>query len=428
MLPAYQFVAMVGNAALNSRERSLTVSDKVLFFLLFSGPPKFRLRDPTASLDSIFDWVVILHLVVWAWAGAWVSHRLWLLSAQHKLRFSWPEKVSLLMGAALCVSIHFSDSPTLTAFKVYQLLVTILFVGAFLRLHGLQAALDGIFTASAVLCLADALAAFLAPSLVFGESEFGSVRFRGDLLAQTGVVAPIALVLLLASYRRRSKLLIALGMTLFGSVLLFSLTRTSYFAFVAFLTLALWKAPQIGLLKKVARWAFVLVPIAAAAGAFAHLEEYRPAESLWTLSDRIGLWTYLIDTMWTQSPFFGLGYFSASRIYGPQYNAGLGTAHSVFVEILAGGGAISFSIFLVIWSLLLFYVVRLFLRPMTATCFAVLGLLLVTFCLVFVGSELEADPAGFTLWVIVASLPALSQRSTRQAWLDTSVPSTMVRG
>jgi O-Antigen ligase len=388
--------------------------DKILFFLLFSGPPKFRFRDPNDSLDSVIDWVACLHIVVWAIAGLWVVNKQWLSKMRVEFRPSSLEKLSLLLVWCLSVSILFSAGPALTAFKVYQLLVTILFASIFARRYGVKACLDGILVGSAILCAADAAATLVAPNLVFGETEFGSLRFRGDLIAQTGVVGTLALVLLLCSDRKWSPLVVTGGITLFGSVLLFSLMRTSYLAFVVFLLLAMWKAPEIKLLRRVAHWAVLVVPLAVVGGALAHLEEYRPAESIWSLSDRVGLWAYLVDAMWTKSPWFGLGYFSASRLYGPEFNEGLGTAHSVFIEVLCGGGIVSFAILLLVWCFLLFYVLQLLRGPVTPTSFAVIGLLLVASAFLFIGSELEADPAGFVFWILVASAPLLIQQHSKK--------------
>lgn len=409
------------NSPSESRER-MTFADNVLFFALFSGPPKFRLRDPNASLESVIDWVVILHIVVWTLAGLWIVNKLWLSKTRVEFRPSPLEKLSLLLVCCLSVSILFSEGPALTAFKVYQLLVTILFASVFMRCYGIKACLEGIFLGSAVLCAADAVAALVAPSMVFGLGEFGSLRFRGDLIAQTGVVGTLALVLLLSSDRKRSPLAVTAGIALFGSVLLFSLMRTSYLAFVAFLLLAIWKAPEIKLLRRVARWGVLVLPLVMVGGALAQLEEYRAAESIWTLSDRVGLWAYLVDTMWTKSPWFGLGYFSASRIYGPEYNELLGTAHSVFIEILSGGGIVSFAIFLLVWVLLLFYAFRLLRGRLTPTSFAVIGLLVVTSSFVFIGGELEADPAALTFWILVASVPLLCQQQEKKEAISRSKP------
>src|SRR5271156_3707747 len=45
---------------------------RILFFLLLSGPPRFRLRDPTDSLNTSLDWVVLLQVIVWGIAGCWL--------------------------------------------------------------------------------------------------------------------------------------------------------------------------------------------------------------------------------------------------------------------------------------------------------------------------------------------------------------------
>jgi hypothetical protein len=395
-------------AAIPSQVPSLW--DKVVFVLLLSGPPKFRLRDPTDSLDNIVDWVVLLQIAVWGIAALWIASKIWLSRTKLQLKLSNVEILSLVLAVCLLLSLPISDGPVLTAFKVYQLGVTVLFAAVFVRLYGVRASLDAILLGSALLCVADVIAALVAPSLVFVETEFGSMRFRGDLIAQTGVVSTFALMLLLCSTRKRSAMVVASGIALFGSVLLLSLMRTSYFAFGAFLLLAVWKGPEIRWLKRIARWALFVLPLAMFGGALAQLEEYRAAESIWSLSDRLGLWAYLIDMTWTRSPWLGLGYFAASRIYGPEYNRGLGTAHSVFVEVLCGGGIVSFAVFLVIWILLLIYAWKLAHGPLSPTAFAALGLLLVTTLFVLVGAELESDPAGFTLWILVASLPILCRQ------------------
>src|ERR1700727_3069898 len=49
-----------------------TLIYRVLFFLLLSGPPKFRLRDATDSLSYTLDWVILLQVLVWGIAGCWL--------------------------------------------------------------------------------------------------------------------------------------------------------------------------------------------------------------------------------------------------------------------------------------------------------------------------------------------------------------------
>ncbi|MBV9340928.1 MAG: hypothetical protein JO159_08575 [Acidobacteria bacterium] len=385
------------------------VIDRILLFALFSGPPKLRLRDPNASLEGVIDWVVLLHLVIWIVAGAWTMKRLGNLRNGVGFRFSKPEKIAILLVLFLAMSAFCADAPGLTAFKVYQLLVTILFSAVFVRTNGYRAAFNAIFYCSVMLCAADLVAAALAPEMVFGQSEFGSLRFRGDLIAQTGVVGVLGLVLLLTRERKSSRVRTTLAMALFGSITIFSLMRTAYLALMGFWLLALWKGPNIGILRRFARAALIAVPIATLAGAFSHLEEYRAAETLWTLSDRVGLWSYLIGMMWAKSPWFGLGYFSASRIYGPEYNYALGNAHSVFVEVFTGGGLLGLSALVAVWGLLFYYSLRLLKQPMTADAFTAVSLLLVTLFFVLIGGELESDPTGFTLWIVASTLPFLWQ-------------------
>src|SRR5436309_11961367 len=94
-------------------------------------------------------------------------------------------------------------------------------------------------------------------------------------------------------------------------------------------------------------------------GRIPSLRQYRNTETISTLGDRVRLWRYLTAVTLEQSPWFGLGYYSASRIHGPEYNPGLGTAHSMFFEVLSGGGVVSFALFLALCATLSVYAVRL---------------------------------------------------------------------
>jgi len=74
--------------------------------LIFSGPPRLRIRDAEASLRGEVDWVVILHVVVWAFAGLWVLYQIWKhLQAKSLIpHFSLPQKLGLAMTFCLAVS------------------------------------------------------------------------------------------------------------------------------------------------------------------------------------------------------------------------------------------------------------------------------------------------------------------------------------
>src|SRR5260370_23883959 len=83
-----------------------TIAATSLLLLIYSGPPRFRIRDGEASLRGDMDWVVVLHIVVWGLAGAWVLFEI----GNHDLvkllvkRFSLPQKLGLAMILCLAVS------------------------------------------------------------------------------------------------------------------------------------------------------------------------------------------------------------------------------------------------------------------------------------------------------------------------------------
>jgi len=390
---------------------------RILFFLLLSGPPKFRLRDPSASLNSAIDGVILLQLLVWAVAGCWVlwNRDDWAVSnAPGGSRFSKLEMLSAALFALLSLSVLFSEAPAFSAFKVYQLVVTFAFVTLFVKKFGISELLNNMFFGCGILALADILAAFVMPDLVFVESELGSMRFRGDLIAQTGTVSVIGLFLLLTIKSDLPKRKVAFWAVTFGGVLLFSLTRHSYLAVLFLLLLAAFRRPPIPMLRRVVTLVLMTIPLVFGM-LMSALNAQRQAEDIWTLSDRVGLWTYLIDTTVTQGPWLGLGYFAASRIYAPEYNPDLGTAHSAFMEVYVGGGLLSFAVFLCIWIVLAGKITRLYLSRPNRTGFAIVALFCAALFLNAMGGELQADPAGFCFWCVFAALPFYHIQRSGQA-------------
>lgn len=244
------------------------------------------------------------------------------------------------------------------------------------------------------------------PELVFVQSEFGSVRFRGDLIAQTGCVSVIGLILLLTAKSDLPKAKFAFWAVTFGGVLVFSLMRTSYLILFVVLLLASLRRPPIPVLRRVVTLALLTLPPLFATLITA-LNAERKIEDIWTLSDRIGLWAYLIDATVAHGPLFGLGYFAASRIYGPEYNPDLGNAHSAFMEVYVGGGLVSLVTFLVIWLILSRKVLKLYLSRPGSIGFAITGLFCAALFLNAVGGELQADPAGFCFWCVLATVAVL---------------------
>jgi len=392
---------------------------RILFFLLLSGPPKLRLRDPTASLDSTIDGVVVLHILVWVVAGCWILSNWGDLSTGDRRggsRLSKLEILSATLFALLSLSILFSVAAVSFKIKVYQLVVTFAFVTLFVSKFGIYELLNNLFIGCGILALADILAAFAMPDLVFVLSELGSTRFRGDLIAQTGTVSVIGLFLLLTIKSDLPTKQFTFWAVTFGGVLLFSLTRSSYLAVFVVVLLAALRRPPIVVLRRAVSLVLLTLPLIFGESLSA-LNAQRQAEDIWTLSDRIGLWTYLLDVTVRRGPWFGLGYFAASRIYAPEYNPALGTAHSAFMEVYVGGGLVSLAVFLVIWIVVAVQITRLYLARPGPIGFALVALFCAALFLNAIGGELQAEPAGFCFWCVVAALPLLPSEPPEQALL-----------
>ena len=336
--------------------RRATFVPTLLFLLMYSGPPRFRIRDGEASLRGDIDWVVVLHVLVWGLAGAWVLFQIGKRGGGKSLvtRLRLPQILGLAMIALLAISAVISKAPALSAFKIYQMAICLLFTQLFVQRFGYASCLKNIFWGTALLCGTIAVFAFLAPDLVWIGSDFNPdpSRLKGDLIAPTGPVSALAIILLLTGVRRIWRVLPLALLSLFLWLLVFSLMRTAYLVILGFFVLVLVKRPNAKSVKQLAYLASALVLTAYSYHLLPSLSKYRQPEDIANLGDRLGLWRYLSNITLTHSPWLGLGYYSASRIYGPQYNLGLGSAHSMFFEILSGGGVLSFSLFIALCGLL----------------------------------------------------------------------------
>ena len=402
----------------NSPARPSLVT-QFLFLLLLSGPPKFRLRDPNASLDLEIDWVIILQVVTWLFAAVWIA-----LHWQRSNRVALTDRLqrwTIVLFSLLAFSALFSTAPAFTAFKVYQLVITFLFIAQVLRLYGLDQLLTSLFYGCAILALADIVAAFVMPDLVYVATEFWGRRFRGDLLAQTGEVSVIGLFLLLTIKSDLPRWKFTFWAVVLGSVLFLSLMRTSYLVVLLVLLLAAFRPPPIPILRRTATLVLVALPFLCAS-LLSLLNEQRDVEDLWTLSDRLGLWNYLIEVTMRLGPWFGLGYFAASRTYGPDYNPELGNAHSAFMEVFAGGGLLALAVFLFIWLIVARRAWRLYTGTPTQITFAVVSLFFASLFINAIGGELQAEPAGFCFWCTVLALVHLQPEPQRLQSVASIVP------
>jgi hypothetical protein len=191
------------------------------------------------------------------------------------------------------------------------------FIMRFTKRFGIAETLNNLFLGCGILTIADIASTLLMPELVFVRSDFGSTRFRGDLIAQTGTVSVIGLILLLSIKSDLPRKKFIFWAIIFGGVLAFSLTRTSYLILLAFLILAVLRRPPIPMLRKTATLALLTLPFVADSLITA-LNAQRKVEDLLTISGCVELWTHLIETTLDKGPWFGLGYVAASGSTGPR--------------------------------------------------------------------------------------------------------------
>jgi O-antigen ligase len=333
------------------------------------------------------------------------------------LRLRVPQILGLAMIVGLASSTFVSDAPALTAFKVYQMLVSLLFTQIFVERFSAESTLRAIFWGSALLCMAIAICAFLAPDLVWTPSDFSwdPSRLRGDLIAPSGVVSATVIVLLLTSVRNRWRTFALFLLSLSLGLLALSLTRTAYAVALILFVVALLRHPNPRPLQHLA---YILCAVAIVLYAYhlvPSLSEYRNAATISDLSGRMGLWHYLSTITLTHSPWFGLGYYSASRILGLEYNAGLGTAHSVFFEVLVGAGVPSLLLLIALCLTLFVYVCRLLYGRRNRFSLAVSCLFIA--CVLFgcMGEELDSGPTAISFWYSVAVLPCLYEKFVKRA-------------
>ena len=409
-----------------------TFTAVLLFLAILSGPPSLRFRDPGASLRGDIDWVVILHILVWGAAGAWVLFQIGKRGRAKLLfnRLSLPQKLGLVMILCLTLSAITSKAPALSAFKVYQMAVSLLFVHLFVQRFGPPKCLKIIFWGTALLCAVVAVCALLAPDAVWIATEVNAdpSRLRGDLIAPTGVVAAFAIILLMTGARRIWSLLPLSLLSAFFGLLAASLMRTAYIVILLFFVLVLLKRSNAKPLRHLVCFVCALFLTLYACNWIPNLSQYRNPETLSDLGDRIGLWRYLGNITLTQSPWLGLGYYSASRVYGPEYNPGLGTAHSMFFEILIGGGILSLALFLGLCLTLSLNAACLLYKRRGRLSFAVASLFLATLAFGFMGGEIDSGPVAICFWYSAAVLPWLyadslkRSKGRRETWEHSQSP------
>jgi len=360
------------------------------------------------------DWVVILHILVWGAAGLWVLWHIvsWIRARRRVKALTTSAKLATLLAFCLLFSASASGYQSLVLFKSYQFMVCVVFAAVFTYEYGIERTVGLIFWGSFSLCVLISLAAIWAPDMVWVQSELEAGRLRGDLLAQTGVVATLALISLFLISRNNPRWIEWTAIVFLMILLGFSLMRTSYVVLIVVSFLALLMNPRFKHRRLTVLLGAACLLLLTAGTVLRQLAEYRTSEGIWTLSDRLGLWAYLIGVTLTQSPWFGLGYYSASRIYAPEYNEGLGTAHSMFVELFVGGGLISLLLFVVVCVLMTYQAIRLTRKRPRLVDITAVSLFVACFAFGFVGSDIDSGPVGMTFWSLSSILVALGASST----------------
>lgn len=393
----------------------------VLFFLLFSGPPAFRIRDVNASLEGVIDPIVVLQVSVWVIAGLWAVFEIRRASkAMRALTAAAPAKLGLAMAAILLISIPISAAPALSAFKVGQMFVCIIFTLIFVELYGVARSLRYILIGSLMLCGGIGASALIAPQLVFVK-DGQHMRLRGDLIADTGIVVSFAIILLIIRGPRIKNYIFWPLLTMLLVLLGLSLTRQAWMVILAFVFLYAVKRTKGVLIRSIGYATVLALPALFIFYILPVLQDYRSTGSIWTLSDRTGLWLYLASTTIAQSPWIGLGYYSASRVFGPEYNPGLGTAHSMFIEVFAGGGLLSLVPLLVLCVLLSYRAGRMIFSGRTRGELACGTLFFAVLIFGAMGADFGFGPAGITFWTLASAIPVFSKRLASLRMKATSV-------
>lgn len=381
----------------------------ILCLLLFSGPPKFRIRDPQASLNGQIDFALLLNMLVWLAGGLWVACRIWKAwrEPRSRIRLFLTHKIAIAVVLLLGVSTFVSLDPELTAFKVFQIAVALLFTSFFIESYGVDRFLHLLLTGCAALCTIIVICAAVAPDLVVFATDTGYPRLRGEAIADAGVVAALGTVLLFTSARRLSLPSFLALSALFGSVLLFSLARIAWLAVAVFFAIAVLKRPAIHRMK----WVYVfwvLVGVALLAGAVAQMNVVRDPQTVSDLNGRLGLWAYLGTVTLSQSPWLGLGYLAASRSIGMEYDPQLGSGHSIFFDVFVGGGIVTEVVFIALVIAMIVYAIKLLRKKRDAESFGAACLLVTVVLIGAVGASIDSTPFGFLFWALVTMLPLLN--------------------
>lgn len=393
----------------NLLDEGVSIYEAILFIVLLSGPPRIRERDPMASMRGEIDWVILLNAVIWTLAALWIFYYLvntFIMRKKRLPRVHWLQKLGLAFAAALGVSTLVSPAPSLTAFRVFQIIVMIMFGYVWIHKYGTQSMIKALGIGYIVMGLSIVLAAAIAPELVYAGT-----RLRGELIANAGAIGVMGLVTLFCNATTIRSSIFTLSLSaVFLWTLIASRTRSAYGAFFVFILLLILNNPKISRVKVVRYILIGLIPLTIVYHDFIFSFLVRETASLATLSDRTILWGYLFDEVIRNSPFLGFGFY-AERALLLAINPGIGTAHGAFPAVFSGAGLLGATVYLSLLMGTIYLALRLFLirnhNPVVVTA---ISLFAACFIVGIVSEEiLISTPTGFTFYMLLSLLPELAK-------------------
>lgn len=385
------------------RKISISLFEFILFLLIFTGPPTFRRRDPTASLSGEIDFAIIIQVSVWIIALVWV-----ILNTLGKVnpfsKMGTPIKLGIILAVIFGFSAVFSPAPPLTLFRTLQIIIAISFSLLLVKKYGWRPVVKFAFVGLTIILLILYGAFFVDPTLVMPDLD--SIRIRGDVIAPAASVALCVLMVSLINPLRMS-FVSWTTLALLASVMLI-LARTR----MGFVTLAILVVLSFLTVGK--RWSpfkifftagIFLVLTAPLTIGWDTIETWivRDYSQIETLNARTLLWTHLIVQTISNNLFLGLGYVAACRVIGPQAVEGLGNAHSSFIEVFVGGGLIALFVYLSIWFwVFLKLLIRFF--KLDEFDFTFISILIIIFLTSLTTSHsILLSVLSFTFWMMLAA-------------------------
>jgi len=376
----------------------------LFFLLLYSGPPKFRIREGGAGVTDGLDLALVIQVIVFLGAG------IYLLAVRRKVRFGLAQRFALVLLGVFFLSAFRSDYPAYTIFRSYQGLVLFWFSAVYIEEFGVLEHSKWLLWAGALTCFLVLLCIPLNPDAVLEYSETGFPRLRGAGVAETGYIGPLLFTVAMAERTWLRWLCVFSG----GLIAFFSLSRAAWLSVaLVVLLVSLWR-PKVWSVR-LSRFAIVgMVLFALLANVSGLIEKFRePPESLVNLTGRPLIWANVAETVWNGSPWIGYGHSAASRELTWDIDPALGSAHSIFVDAFAGSGLIGLAATFILAVTVLGRCWKAACAAKEAQTFVVCALSLVILGLGVIGGDIDTGPYAFVYWALPTSVTALMSSERR---------------